>query len=86
MRNDLATLRFAHKENDIFIRMSVVQRSEDNSAFCVLHSALKIKNRDYLDEEREKGEFSKGCCSRPTAPLKVLVLVKYSAKMRGALF
>ena len=24
--------------------MSVVQRSEDNSAFCVLHSALKIKN------------------------------------------
>ena len=21
-----------------------------------------------LDEEREKGEFTKGCCSRPTAP------------------
>ena len=45
VQNDFTTLRFAHKENYIFIRMSVVQRSEDNSAFCVLHSALKIKTR-----------------------------------------
>ena len=29
----------------IIILMSVVQRSEDNSAFCVLHSALTFKTR-----------------------------------------
>ena len=33
MQNDFTTLRSVHKENYIFIRMSVVQRSEDNSAF-----------------------------------------------------
>ena len=37
VRNDFTTLRFAHKENYIFIRMSVVQRSEARSAFRTPH-------------------------------------------------
>ncbi len=51
----------------IIIPMSVVQRSEDNSAFCVLHSALTLK-RVSLDARRNKGRTPRGCCTSGTAP------------------